>query len=129
MKLYLDADVFLALIKEKDRFKQKAEQFLTSRKKEELVTSTITCLEVWFYLYKYNLQSHAWNAIEAIEKLCTIQSCNQNDLKSAILLAQKHRLSPADAIHATLAMNCDNIVSTDKAFDKVSNLKRIDFGA
>lgn len=127
MGIYLDADVFLALIKEPDRFKAAAIRFLSDNKETELSTSTLTCLEVWFYLYKNNLKSKALDSFRAICSLCEIIDYKFFDMENAILLANHHNLSPADALHAVLAMNFDAIVSSDSSFDKVPGLKRLDF--
>ncbi|MBI4163485.1 MAG: type II toxin-antitoxin system VapC family toxin [Candidatus Aenigmarchaeota archaeon] len=127
MKLYLDADIFLALIKENDRFKAAARSFFSKSKGHELITSTLSCLEVWFYLYKHGLQEKALDSIRAISSICSVISYDPYDLENSIVLAEHHKLSPADAIHATLAMGFDAIVSSDSSFDKLSDLKRIDF--
>ncbi len=44
-----------------------------------------------------------------------------------MVLADRFHLAPADAIHATSALQHDGIVSSDAAFDRVPGLKRHDF--
>lgn len=127
MTLYIDADVFLALLKEKDRYKIAAEKFLQQHKGKKLATSTITCLEIWFYLYKYGLGERALEAIRAVQLICDIIEISFSDLQTSTLLASQYHLSPADAVHANIALSHESIVSSDKAFDKVGGLKRIDF--
>lgn len=127
MNFYLDTDIFLALIKEKDRFKTAAKKFLSKNKNHKFFTSTISCLEVWFYLYKHNMVKEALDAIRAIKAICKIINDDIVALENSIVLAEHHKLSPTDVLHATMAMNYDAIVSTDSSFDKVHGLKRINF--
>ena len=126
MAQYLDADLFLALIKEEDRFKVAAQRFL-NKNKGPFVTSTITCLELWFYLYRNGKGSHAIDALRSVSKICTIKEVSFLNMEEAAILADQCHLSPADAIHARLALAEDGIVSSDASFDKVKGLKRVDF--
>src|SRR3989338_10719442 len=122
MKLYLDTDIFLALIKDDDRHKKAAEHFLRHSQGNELVTSVITCLEVWFYLYKQGKQEQTLNALRAIEALAKIKEITFGEMQTAALLSQQVQLSPADAVHARQALECDALVSSDKSFDRVKEL-------
>ena len=126
MKLYLDADIFLALIKEEDRHKKPAINFLRNNT-NKLLTSNLTCLEIWFYLYRNNLKNIVLDSIRAVNAIAEIIYFSKEDLESAIVLATQFKLSPADAIHAVLALKFDYIVSSDTSFDHVKGLKRIDF--
>ena len=126
MRLYLDADIFLALFKEEDRFKENARKFMSSNSHER-ITSTIACLEIWFYMYRNNLQDQMTDILRAINKMCEIVGEDIFTMENASILSQQYKLSPADAIHATIALRYDAIVSTDKSFDKIKDLKRIDF--
>lgn len=128
MKLYIDADIFLALIKSDDRHKKAAQTFLTSYKEKHIfVTSTLTCMEVWFYLYKNNLKDKILNSIRAISAIAQILEYGVDELEAAAVLAEHHALSPADSVHAFLALQTDGIVSSDASFDRIKTLKRIDF--
>ncbi len=127
MKLYLDADIFLALIKERDRLKDLAIGFFEKYKTHELTTSTLTCMEIWFYLHKNNLKEKVLDSVRAITSICAILDWDLYDLENSIVLSEHHKLTPADSVHATLAMKCDCIVSSDSSFDRVPGLKRTDF--
>lgn len=127
MVVYLDADIFLALIKEEDRHKKAALFYFQKNKNSEFVTSNLTCLEIWFYLHRNNLQSKALNAIRAVKSIAKVMDYGILEIEAATLLAEKARLTPADAIHAVLASRVDAIVSTDTSFDRIIGLKRIDF--
>ena len=127
MKLYLDADIFLALTKEEDRHKKTVQQFLSENKQHQFFTSNLTCLEMWFYLYRNGLKEEVLKSILAVKAIATIIDYGITEIEQGVILAQKCGLSPADAIHATIAQRFDGIVSSDHSFDKISGLKRIDF--
>lgn len=125
--LYLDADLFIAGIKQEDRFKLSAREFFKRYRGEELITSTITCLEVWWQVYNFKISVSPADIVRAISAICKVESFDVRDLESAAVLAEHHKLSPADSIHAILALKHGTIVSSDRSFDKVPMLKRLDF--
>lgn len=127
MRLYLDADIFLALIKENDRYKESAQEFFKTHKEHTFITSNLTCLEIWFYLHKHGLVEKVLGAIKSITALARVTEYGIREVESAIILAEQHHLTPADAIHAVLASETDAIVSSDASFDSISDLKRINF--
>ena len=127
MKLYLDADIFLAVIKEEDRYKKSAQLFFETHKEDEFFTSSLTCLEIWFYLYKNNLKNKALDAVRSILAIAEVIDYGIREIESALLLAEHYSLSPADSIHAIISMETDGIVSSDNSFDKIPELKRIKF--
>ncbi|MBI2146937.1 type II toxin-antitoxin system VapC family toxin [Candidatus Woesearchaeota archaeon] len=128
MKLYLDTDVFLALLKEEDRHKKAAIAFFEKYSAAEKTTSTVCCLEIWFYLYKNGQQKKMVDALRAVAAMCTVQDFNAKQMGQAVFLSAENRLSPADALHAVLAADgADAIVSSDASFDRIASLKRIDF--
>ena len=127
MKLYLDADIFLALIKENDRYKESAQKFFNTHKEHAFVTSSLTCLEIWFYLHKHGMVKKVLGAIKSITALASVIGYGMREVESAIILAEQRHLTPADAIHAVLASEADAIVSSDASFDSVSGLKKINF--
>src|SRR3989344_7627563 len=118
MKLYLDADVFLALLKEDDRHKKAATLFFEKYADAEKITSTMCCLEIWFYLYKNGHQKKVIDALRSISAMCTVQDFNAKQMGQAVFLGTENRLSPADALHAVLASEADAIVSSDASFDR-----------
>ena len=127
MRLYLDADIFLALIKNEDRHKRAAQAFFRVNKNDKFITSSLTCLEVWFYLYKNNFKHSCIDAIRAVKNIAEIIDYNIQDVEAAMILAEHHNLSPADSIHAILAMRSEGIVSSDESFDRIKYLKRVNF--
>ncbi len=77
--------------------------------------------------YKNNLKDKTLNSIRAISILAQILDYGLDELEAAAILAEHHALSPADSIHAVLALQTDGIVSSDTSFDRIKTLKRIDF--
>ncbi len=127
MRMYLDADIFLGLLKENDRHKTAAQKFLQTHKEEQLVTSVITLLEIWFYLYKNGCGDKTLDSIRAVRAIAEILPCSLEEIEAAAILAEHHSLSPADAVHAILSLNTASIVSSDASFDRITGLQRIDF--
>lgn len=128
MKYYLDTDIFLAVIKQQDRFKDAAFHFLQQHRNDELYTSNMCCLEIWFYLYKNNCRDKILHAFRSIQQMCVIIETSTDDLTEGILLAQEYNLSPVDSLHALHAQHLNiPLISSDKAFDRVKGIRRIDF--
>ena len=127
MAFYLDADIFLALIKDDDRYKKSAQQFFYKNKDKQFVTSTLTCLEIWFYLHKNNLKDKALDGIRSVIAIAKVVDYGIEEIEAAVLLAEQHKLTPADAIHAVIAIGAEGIVSSDNSFDSVKELKRIHY--
>ncbi len=126
MKQYVDADLFLAVLKKEDRYKSAARAFLEKHRGDELFTSAITCMEVYFYLYRYGEKS-ALDALRALRMLCAVIDLRFPDIEEAAVLGERYSLSPADAVHAQAALSYGTIVSSDHSFDRVIGLTRIDF--
>lgn len=129
MNLYLDADFILALIKPGDRLQQKAAAFWHRHSKQDFFfVSSTTLLEVWFVLYRLGAAAIFAEAMPDFKAMSLgLVEASLADFEAAALLSSKYGLSPADALHASLATGFDSIVSSDSCFDKVQGLKRIDF--
>ena len=127
MLLYLGTDIFLALMKDEDKYKKSAEKFFYSNKGNNFTTSILTCLEIWFYLYKNSLKDKALDSVRSVMKIAEIQDFSIHQLESAVVLAEQYKLTPVDSVHAILAFMTDAIVSSDSSFDKIKDLKRMDF--
>ncbi len=128
IKYYLDTDVFLALLKEQNRLKEGALHFFQKHRQDELYTSSICCLEIWFYLYRHNKKYNMLDAVRCVQQLCTVIETTTEDLTQGILLAQEYDLSPADALHAIQALRLSlPLVSSDGSFEQVKGLKQIDY--
>ncbi len=128
MKYYLDTDIFLAVIKEQDRLKEAALHFFQTHRQDELYTSSMCCLEIWFYLYRHNKKYKVLDAVRCVQQLCTVIETTTEDLTEGILLAQEYDLSPVDALHAIHSLRLSlPLVSSDGSFERVNGLKLIDF--
>ena len=129
LKIYLDSDLILALVKEEDWLKEKAIKFLEQAKKRghELFTSSVACLEVWFHFNKAGLNDKASAVLSAIAREASVLPIGFDDLLKSAQVSRDFGLSPADSIHAVIALRFDAIASSDKHFDKIKALKRIDY--
>ena len=67
-------------------------------------------------------------ALRSLQQIAAMREYSIHDLENAAVLAQKYTLTPADAVHAVLAIRTGStIVSSDASFDRIQQLKRIDF--
>lgn len=125
--LYVDTDLLLALVKPRDRLKDKAAVFMRSHSATDLVTSSISLLEIWFHYYKNNLP-FVDESLHSMRSLVgDVWPVTADILHAAIPFSKSAGLSPADAVHAYFAKNTDGIVSTDAAFRRVPGLRHYDF--
>lgn len=127
MKIYVDSDFIMALLKESDWLKEAAMRYWAENKQEEFYTSAATLLEVWYALIKENNAASASATMNGITAIAKILDVTENEMRQAAEISAKYGLKPMDAIHAFTAMQFGNILSTDTAFDKVGGLKRIDY--
>ncbi|MBI5176938.1 type II toxin-antitoxin system VapC family toxin [Candidatus Micrarchaeota archaeon] len=129
MKIYLDADFFLAILKPSDWLKKSAISYWRDNAgKHEFSTSSLTLMEIWFYLNRAGLNGEVPAALgDVILMGVQVLPVSSDDLLGAARKFQDTRLTPMDALHAHMALRFDAIVSTDSAFDSVKGLKRIDF--
>lgn len=125
--IYLDADVLLALIKDKDFNKPYA--LLVLESKEEKSTSTITLLELEIVLKREAGNDASINFMNAIKNLINnlkIFEFNSSHFEKSLLLREKHGLGIFDSIHAAICLTEGlKMASTDRAYNLVSGLKRV----
>ena len=124
--MYVDTDVFIALLKKHDRLKQPAIKIFKTAKegKIELLTSAATIVEILFFIYEYGIQKHGRRILNDLFNL----KVEFVDLPSeigleAVALMDKYDVTPLDAIHAVAAG--PEILSTDKVYERIG-LKRVD---
>ncbi len=120
--MYADLDFFLALLKERDWLKTKAEEIYKENQKE-IWTSTITLQEIILYAVK---EGHSPS--EYVEKVLSLVKVKESIITIEMCLAvtdliNKYRGTIFDAFHA-MACEGDTIISSDKIYDKIG-LKRI----
>jgi len=124
--MYLDADVLYAYLKETDWLKKYSKIILKSK---NLITSTITITELELISKRDFNNNFSNNVIQEILKLKNLKliDLTQEVLLKATELRVEYKLNIFDAIHAaTTIINKDTIISTDHAFDIITELKRKD---
>ena len=120
--MYADLDFFLALLKEKDWLKTRAEEIYTKHYKD-IWTSTITLQEIILYATR---EKH--NPAEYIEKMLGLVKVKESIITVEICfgvadLMNKYNFTTFDAFHAMLCEG-DIIISSDKIYDRIG-LKRL----
>ena len=120
--MYADLDFFLALLKERDWLKTRAEEIYKNNYKE-IWTSTITLQEIILYAVR-----EVYNPSEYVEKILGLVRVEESIITIEICLGvtdliNKYNFTTFDAFHAMICEG-DVIISSDKIYDKIG-LKRI----
>lgn len=126
--MYLDTDVVLSQIKERDWLKDVVRRKL-SRIEEELKTSAITIAECQIVLLREEGRGEAIKVIDRINSLgLQILPLTREVLaKSTELLSKYPKLNVFDSIHlAHVILEGEKILSTDRLFDEIEGVTRVD---
>ena len=120
--MYADLDFFLALLKDEDWLKSKAEEIYKNSNKE-IWTSTLTLQELILYAVR---EKH--NPSEYVEKILGLVKVKESVITVEMCLGvtdliNKYNFTIFDAFHAMICEG-DVIISSDKIYDKIG-LKRI----
>ncbi len=124
--MYIEADMLYAYLKTSDWLKKHAETIL---KKFKVVTSIITIIEIEFVAKRDFGNEFANSILEKPEKIENLEFTNLQAeiLKNAVEFRKKFNLNIFDAIHAATANYLKkDIISTDRIFDIIPEIKRID---
>jgi predicted nucleic acid-binding protein len=128
--IYLDANVFLSAILNREDEGEKARDLLQKLQKAEIVaaTSALSFDEVFWIVKKHRGFISALKAAKTLLEIpnLTFLEISDQTLWSAYNLAEKYRLDPRDAIHVACALDhaIFTIISEDEHFDKVKEIKR-----
>jgi predicted nucleic acid-binding protein len=128
--IYLDSNVFLNAILNLEEEGEKARNIVQKLQKGEIAaaTSALSFDEVFWIVKKHRNYDMALKAVKAFLEIPNLTFLDVNDeiLWSAYNLAKRYRLNPRDVIHLACALNHGifTIVSEDKDFDKVKEIKR-----
>ena len=126
--MYLDTDIVLSQIKRKDWLKEIVKRKL-SEINEELGTSAITIVECQIVLLREEGREEAIKVMEKIESLgLRILPLTKEVLKKSTELLSKYpKLNIFDSIHLAHAiLEGERILSTDRLFDEVKEVVRVD---
>jgi len=92
-------------------------------------TSTLVALEVANALRKFGLSREVRDTVDSIFSLrMQVASFEQSDLRNAMNTFHKYLISPYDCAHLAMMkrIGAQVIISADKDFDKVAEIKRRD---
>jgi len=128
--IYLDANVFLNAILNREKEGEKARDLIQKLQKGEMAaaTSALSFDEVFWVVKKHRDFNKALKASKAFLEIpnLTFLEVDDETLWSALSLAEKYRLAPRDAIHLACALNhgISTIISEDEDFDRIKEIKR-----
>jgi len=128
--IYLDANVFLNAILNREKEGEKARDLIQKIEKGDMTacTSALSFDEVFWSVKKHRDFEKALKATKAFLEIPNLIFLDVNDeiIWLAYNLAEKYRIDPRDAIHLACALNHGvfTLVSEDKDFDKVKEIKR-----
>ena len=132
-KKYLDSSVFIYPLLYRDQTAKFFENVLLDLAKGKFkgFTSTLTWDEVIHILRKKKGKEIAISEGKKFLRFPNLEFVNANSfvISNAQKILEKNNLSPRDAIHVSsaLAKGINEIISGDKDFDKVKEIKRIGF--
>jgi len=128
--LYLDANVFVYATLNQEDIGERARLILKEVQEGKIsaATSALTFDELVWAVRKYRNLEDAVSAGQAFLNMPSLEllDVKRDVLSLALGLMTRYRLEPRDSIHLASALleNARVIVSTDKHFDKVKEVKR-----
>ena len=129
--MLLDSDIFIAIIKEKDRLKQPSLKILRAVEKGRLknaYASVATIQEIIFWLLNRNLRDKILLTVSRIFELKNLEwiPLTKEIFLMASALIEEYDLGAFDAYMAATALSKDKIiVSSDHIYDKIKGIKRV----
>jgi|SRR3989344_3754998 len=121
--MYLDTDIILALIKDKDWLKQ----YINLKKIKNLRTSVLTLVESELVLSREFGRSDIFKVNKVNDFKIKILTLDKKIFDLSNKLLKQYNINIFDSIHAAFCLNYkEKILSTDHIFDLVENLERID---
>lgn len=123
--MYLDTDIVLALVKEKDWLKE----FVDASKIKDPKTSTFTIIEAEIILAREYERKDIFSMSEKLKKLkIKILSFDEKILTKSIDLLKEHpKLNIFDSVHAAFACVLkEKLMSTDLIFDTIDGIEKVD---
>ncbi|WP_457555364.1 type II toxin-antitoxin system VapC family toxin [Candidatus Pyrohabitans sp.] len=126
--MYLDTDVILSLLKERDWLKESVEKKLREVN-EKLKTSAITIVECQIVLIREESRSSATDVLDRIRELrVEVLPLTEEVLQLSKELLEKYpKLNIFDSLHiAHVLHEGEKIMSTDPLFDEIEGVARMD---
>jgi len=126
--VYLDTDVILSQLKERDWLKESVEKKL-GEVNEKLKTSAITIVECQIVLLREDSRSSATDVLDRIRELrVEVLPLTEEVLQLSKELLEKYpKLNIFDSLHlAHVLHEGEKIMSTDSLFDEIEGVARVD---
>ncbi len=129
--MLVESDLFIAVIKERDRLKSTASNILENIEAGKIsgaYASVAVVQEIVFWLLR---EGRATDILTTVDALLNIKNLEWIDLSqeiclNAAALIEEYQLSPFDAYHAATAISRDSkILSSDHAYDKIKSIERV----
>ena len=123
--MYLDTDILLALIKQKDWLKP----YIKMSKIKNPKTSTLAVIEAEIILLREYDRKDIFDVMKKLENLkIEVLETDKKVMGSSIDLMKKYpRLNVFDSVHAAFSIvHKESILSTDLIFDTIEGLRKID---
>ena len=132
-EFYADSNFFIFAFANPEEDGERARKLLESVKKGELkiYTSYLTLDEVMWIIQHEKNKEESYNCAKIILSTPNIIfiEVNQEIISNSIDIYNKEKLDPRDAIHlaSMQSKKIKTIVTTDSDFDKIKEIKRVDF--
>ena len=132
IRILIESDLLLAIIKKEDRLKPTAEKILKlidSGKVRGIYASTASLLEVIFWFHNRQMLKELVEALNALIHMRNLEwvGISPDICLTASILMSEYKVSPFDAYHTATAISKDKIIlSTEHVYDRIKGVKRID---
>lgn len=133
-EVYVDANFFIYASTDLEKEGENARKIIDLIKKQEIsvFTATLTIDEVLWAIQRKKDKETAYQSAQLILEMPQLKfiPVDIEIIRSSINIYKKENLHPRDAIHlaAMQSKNIKVIISSDPDFDKIKDIKRIDFG-
>jgi predicted nucleic acid-binding protein len=124
--MYVEADLLYSYLKKTDWLKKEAKKIVGNFK---LDTSVITVIELEIVSKRDFEDAFADSILKRLKEIENLKfyPLNMKILEKAVEYRKKHKLNIFDALHAASAFSLKkDIVSTDRIYDLLEDIKRID---
>lgn len=123
--MYLDTDVLYATIDTKDPHAKMAQKIINM--KEEKYSSVATLIELEFVIRREISDDASKNVLEPLRELnIKFKDIDLKIFELSLDLRREYDLTIMDSLHAACALlNDKRIASTDSAYDRIIELRRI----
>ena len=132
-EVYVDANLFIYASTDLEKEGENARKIIDLIKKQEIsvFTATLTIDEILWAIQKKKDKETAYQSAQLILEMPQLKfiPVDIDIIRSSINIYKKENLHPRDAIHlaSMQSKNIKVIISSDPDFDKIKDIKRIEF--